>query len=315
MEPIHIRLQVSRQAAVRAGRREHGAATVAIDTAELTAEQRETLLTVPYTGCGDHYAYDLTGRGNPATGGDCIELPAVPDASTASIGVLLDAYPAALAQRAAADRAHADERIRSALAEMRVGRRYANDDDREPQLAGTWLSDYPPKTLAQASPDLAAAYRARLADLEAEYQREQAAWRQRREARIAAERARAAAAAARHHQAIAAWVGEHGTPSQRARLAAGLLPEQEIIEAIEAAAFARLAGFALYDGPTAQARDKSEASAAEFERLLNIRAVLSREPPLVGAAMLMTSACQGGAWIGVTVAWGEFAFTRDYRCD
>lgn len=47
-------------------------------------------------------------------------------------------------------------------------------------------------------------------------------------------------------QAIAAWVAAHGTPEQRARHAAGLLPMAEALEAATDAAFAALADYPRY---------------------------------------------------------------------
>lgn len=321
MDPIYIRLQVSRHAAVRAGRREHGAETVAIDTGDLTPGQRETLLTLPFTSrgreqiapnvYGERYAVDLTSRPD-GYHGDQLPLPAIPDASIDSIRLLLDAYPAAVAALAESKRSTADRRIQEALRDMRVRRRYSNDDDQEPQITGTWIGDYAELTLQQATPDLAAAYRQRRAEIDAEYKLQYAGFEARRAARRAAETAEKEAAAARRREQVASWVQQHGSPSQQARLAEGVLPQQEIIDTIETAAFARLAIFPVYAGPIAQPVAKTAATAAEFEALLNIRAVLSRVPPMVGDAALMTSECQGGAWIRVTVTCGEFSFTRDF---
>lgn len=45
---------------------------------------------------------------------------------------------------------------------------------------------------------------------------------------------------------VADWIEKHGTPDQKERQAAGMLPMQEAIEAITEAAFASLVGFAPY---------------------------------------------------------------------
>src|SRR5690606_29348812 len=54
------------------------------------------------------------------------------------------------------------------------------------------------------------------------------------------------AAHARKKQAVAEWVAQHGTPEQQARHAAGLLPMEEVIEAMADQVFEAGSGFERY---------------------------------------------------------------------
>lgn len=74
--------------------------------------------------------------------------------------------------------------------------------------------------------------------------------RQRKEAEAKARTEREAEDSARKKakvNQIAAWVAVHGSDSQRERFVAGLFPESEAIEVIEADAFAPLSSFAFYE--------------------------------------------------------------------
>lgn len=210
MQKILVRVEVARVTAIRAGKAEYGRATVALDPAALTPEQRESLLSLPRLAEREEVspgrfdsvpAYELTGRGERSE--DEIALPPIPDTSIDSIRLLLDAVPAAIADREKKKRDRVDRAIRRSLSEMRVGRRYQNDEDCEPQIEGTWIgedriSGRPlDSLLARATPELAAQWRARHDAVVAEYAAEQAAFEQRRAARRAARQAEKDASVAR----------------------------------------------------------------------------------------------------------------------
>jgi hypothetical protein len=73
----------------------------------------------------------------------------------------------------------------------------------------------------------------------------------------------------------AAWIAEHGTPDQRARQAAGVLPIEETIEAMTDHAFAALADIARYvaDGP-AQIQNAAKRLAPASEPLVSTADVI-----------------------------------------
>lgn len=97
MNKCYVRIDVDREAAIRAGRGEYGEHIVLVDPSQLTPAQRDELLRCPtYYSDGALYYWphgDGSGSIRP------LPLPPVPDASMASLGVLLDARPAALAER------------------------------------------------------------------------------------------------------------------------------------------------------------------------------------------------------------------------
>jgi hypothetical protein len=82
------------------------------------------------------------------------------------------------------------------------------------------------------------------------YRRYQADLRARK-AQALADRAAQAAVHAERQRLVGEWITAHGTPDQRERLAAGMLPIEEGIEAMAAAAFRSLACFPEYhvNGP------------------------------------------------------------------
>jgi hypothetical protein len=73
----------------------------------------------------------------------------------------------------------------------------------------------------------------------------------------------------------ATWIAEHGTPDQRARQAAGVLPMEEAIEAMTDHAFAALADIARYvaDGP-ARIQDAAKRLAPGSEPLVSTADVI-----------------------------------------
>jgi len=151
----------------------------------------------------------------------------------------------------------------------------------------------------------------------------------------AADKAAAQAAADASHlrkQAqIQAWVAEHGSPSQRERLAAGLLPGDEIVNAMRDAALESLSEFPLYVPLSVQDIDHDEnccaesavfescaapdASALEFEALKRLRALI---PDANVGLRRHTGTCNhcdataARTGLLVVVVVGEFEFRREY---
>lgn len=74
---------------------------------------------------------------------------------------------------------------------------------------------------------------------------------------------------------IAEWIEKHGTPDQRERQAAGMLPMEEAIEAISEKAFAALAHLKVY------ARDGRQQLGMHLQRMLAVRDVRVFEDELI----------------------------------
>jgi hypothetical protein len=194
--PILICVNINREAAVRAGKREFGEITVPLPDG-LTEAQRETLLTTPFLQYGSREpgAYRLTGRVSSrelfgpeysTSEGHRLSLPAIPDASLESISLLLDAWPAACETKRRELRDDANRRAREA----------AED--------GSYLSDLDQKL---ADPDLVA----RRNEVAERKNAETNAERSRQYEELDRERARKRAKAKREDEERAAWVNEFGS--------------------------------------------------------------------------------------------------------
>lgn len=94
-------------------------------------------------------------------------------------------------------------------------------------------------------------------------------WRTERDRRASADKASEAAENLRREtaklQQIAAWVKQNGTENQKQRLAASLLPAEEVMKAIEEHAFAPLADFPMYQKITAGAVRRTCSMKCECE--------------------------------------------------
>lgn len=151
--------------------------------------------------------------------------------------------------------------------------------------------------------------------------------RRRQEEAEARKRAQAAAKQAQ----IATWVAKHGSQSQKERLAAGLLPEQEAIDALRDEAFAALAAHPLYNRLVSEdvehkdecpysevsydSSDAEDATEAQFEALKQIKSAL---PTAVVTLRTHTAECANckatttRAGILVVLTVGEFEFRREF---
>ena len=197
MKDILIRVRIDHAAAVKAGFSLAGETVVPIP-ANLTSEQRETLLTVPYRGrtsTPDVYAYELTKdgvrslEGTASYGGVEPRLPDVPDASPESIAMLLDAWPSAVSDYRAQVTAKFTKQI-----EQDIARGFFRTD-------GFTVEKY-------ADADLAARWKAgRDAKEAARHEREQAEREKREAEKRAVENARA-----KEEKERLDWIAAHGSP-------------------------------------------------------------------------------------------------------
>lgn len=143
--------------------------------------------------------------------------------------------------------------------------------------------------------------------------------------------AEASAKAERKRQQIVDWVAAHGTESQQKRQAAGLLDEQEVVDAIRDAAYQPLAEFPLYERLTASNVEHSEtcyyhddiefsaedsyATEPVFAQLEQMRALLPAATITPRVHEAHCPACDLTTRrysLLVKLAVGDFEFTRDY---
>lgn len=154
------------------------------------------------------------------------------------------------------------------------------------------------------------------------------------QARQAAEYAREAAHEQAEADQIAAWVSEHGTANQQARMAAGLLPREEVLQEIEAAAYAALNEFPRYvplagkdvahvagcygESVHFSSEAAKEATAEEWERMEAIRVAAPAGASIelrTHRGQCQQRGCDLDAYrsgIKVTITVGAFEFTREY---
>jgi hypothetical protein len=140
------------------------------------------------------------------------------------------------------------------------------------------------------------------------------------------------AADARRAAQLSAWVAKHGTENQRARALEGLLPEDEIIDAIRAVAYAPLDALPRYekikrtdfcecDGeyqtPNVDfdVEDADDVSADEYDQICKIRALMPRAAVTLrrhsgGCETCKNEMTLAGIMVRLTV--GEFSLSREY---
>jgi hypothetical protein len=135
------------------------------------------------------------------------------------------------------------------------------------------------------------------------------------------------AARQRKTEQIALWVKNHGAPSQQERLAVGLLPEDEVVNAMRDTAFAPV-GLPLYtllttrdlecdcDRAEYDSEDAASATKAEYEAL---KLVKSRLPATAEVTLRThTAACEScetkttRTGIMAVIKVGEFEFRREF---
>ena len=207
IETIKIRIEIDRTAAVLAGYTKAGTVDVEIPK-ELTPAQRETLVTLNRA-VSSNYVYDLTTDGvrsvadpkGPTYGGDLHPtLPVAADGSAATIGALLDAFPAAV------------EAYRAQVKE------YLRQEVQKGIETGKWLAE---DLLNRADPSLVARYREVAAEREEKARADREAKQAKAKAERLAKRAREEAAEAEKKANIAAWIEAHGSPRLRRLLKEG----------------------------------------------------------------------------------------------
>lgn len=195
---FHARIIIDRAAAVRAGLSQFGETVVPVDPSKLTVAQREELLRCPVyrTSSGAVDQADPY-RAPRHLESKALSLPAVPDTSMASLAVLLDARPAAIAALQTTFDAAVEAAVQAALT--------ADDElwNMSSEIPGAYDIDNWVKNAAMKDP--------RLKDrIEQRDARNRAARRAQREQEM---REEAAAKALKEITADkrAAWIAQHGS--------------------------------------------------------------------------------------------------------
>lgn len=214
---MRVKVYISKAAAIREGSESYGQLEGEVKVADLTQRQRESLASL-----SDFESLHLLGG----------------TVSEAAISAALDA----LADKREAERATEAAEVEAAVQELLAL------PDFEFQTCSQYYSHAQNRALAD--PRLAERVAARKAWRLAEGKRitaEREEARRREEAEAASEREEELRQSALRLEQIAVWVRDRGTPNQQARYAAGLLPEAEVLAAIEEKAFAPLAPFSRYE--------------------------------------------------------------------
>lgn len=233
MDTVKIEIYVDQSAAIKAGKKHYGSTVFEIDPAELTVEQRETLSTCETSRIKDeniprpqHYRYNL---------------PSVSEATVETAKILLDALAKEKIRLAAKEKQEREEKIARALTLPLEDFRYGGDDWKN----GDWSFRNYEIQGVEDDPRLAG----KIAAAKEEIERLNAEVKSKREEskkikedveRAQEEKKRAEELAKRSQ--IAAWVAEKGTDNQKKRAELGLLPDDEVIDAIREEAFSPLSG-------------------------------------------------------------------------
>jgi hypothetical protein len=146
---------------------------------------------------------------------------------------------------------------------------------------------------------------------------------------LRAEADAAAETTKRRTDQITTWVQDHGSDNQQKRFSVGLLPEDEVVDALRAIAYAPLDAFDRYvrikgaDFCTCEydpdlnysVEDAASATAEEFERMEAIRALVPDAEITLRTHTGKCDSCeqtQTRNSIRVEIAVGEFSFSREY---
>lgn len=367
MEKVKAWINVDRSLAVLAGKTEFGQKLVDVDVADLSGEHRATLAKVSVTSPSSQQPNGFWLMGN------AVDNLGVVDESMDSIRMLLDAA-SKVSARVEADKKEKFEKGVAAYLAAPVEKlvrtcRGSVDNRTIPSNLEFWeVSRDINYTLNIYNTDVAASVLAdpRISEKMAEVEKacaihntevsEQARemfreYDERRrmidekEAREATEKA---AAEDRREAQLDAWVAENGSDNQQKRHEIGLLPEEEILDAIRSAAFASLDNFARYEklrkqdidciceheGPKASfdVTPATKATAEEFELMEKIGSAIKGNHPAAELTLLDHSAwcenCYGKDDDGneterdirtvyrksvrVKIQIGELTFSREY---
>jgi hypothetical protein len=328
---MKAKIEVSRTAAALAGLDNEGDYIISFGPSELTQAQREELVrceTDRETGAFKiNQNFSVNGR---MVGG----LPPVAVANIQALCELLDARISRRAEHLAKEEA---ERVEKEDKKCEAALAWASQPVEE-RIRSSWgarsttrweIDSYPvagdKKLLATVAPEAYEEARSlclwkNIGEMLDEMKGEKA--------KAAAEAERAAAKQRRQNQ-IAAWVADKGTPNQKARLEAGLLPEDEILDAMRDEAFAPLAEIERYIKIKASDFCECEydsdkkfdvwnadtATAAEFERLSEIKKLMPAATVTLRTHYGRCSLCDTQvtrSGIRVHIKIGEIEFSREY---
>lgn len=229
MNPITVSIDISRAAAILAGKTHYGPTIVTVDPSKLTPEQREELAGLPVISRGsDAGALDLRAAHGMMPGYTTPIVQATQD----TIARALDEHRAArLAHKAKQEADSAREAQEQQGHAARTAREFI-DRPASGRITmcgnNSWRVATPGLAKSLLSPELLAAYEA--AKQEAQILADDRTAKDK--ARDEAERAKMKAIEAKKAQGLADFVRDHGSPLQQKRREAGLMPDDEVLNMV-----------------------------------------------------------------------------------
>jgi hypothetical protein len=338
---VRVRFTIDRTAAILAGNSTFGQEHAYVDPATLTETQRKTLVSLDWKSD----AYVLAGHKTVIASRETVNVPALLD----------EIAEHQREQEAKAKR----ERRASYDRDIKALRDWLAKPDEKLILKNTWSPDH---TVAGWVPDYRFAEKhAEFQDAETAELLEQHKTRKARLAALAAEKTAEAKAvqeerdrileerqeqaklererkAQRQLTQLADWVDTHGTASQKKRLIANLLPEDEILADMRKYAFSSLDAFGRFDRITTTevleevgaeydtdddvafgVEPASKATDEEFEALEKIGEIIRKVYPQAKVELLehsgeteRSTVYLGRKSVKVTIPFGDYEFTREY---
>jgi hypothetical protein len=328
MDKVKVRVTIGMAEAVRAGKSEYGRKVVEINPVEFSPEEREVFLKLPCTYYGDANIPDL----NKAEG-----IPSGIDGSFDDIRRLLAANAIVQAKEAEA-KAIEDAKAKAKLEGDAAWALATGLDEfcERPMQQSRYRVSQQLANLRDVSQETKWRYEAALAHCQRkndELAAEEKAQQDARDKAKADEEAKAEAKAQAKREFISTWVNSHGSESQKARLAAGLLPSKEIEDVLRDDCFAEIdrkwpARYARMDHDDVcserdcdpeetnfTVEDSTEATDEEFRDLEAIKGfVRGRDAKCVLRSHKGECRCSvhEKKSILVTMNCGPFCFSREY---
>jgi hypothetical protein len=342
---MQVKIRIDRAAAIRAGRDSFGDTIVTVNPSDLTPDEREALLAAPVT-AGAEQIPDLPNASGNVWPGKYPEPPALADADDglAVVKAWL-AWRAACKVERARVAAEAQAQEAAALAKaMTDAEQYVSYWRDQPaerftrwaagdgMPRGTADEPVPPWVTLNGNSEPERMVKEALAGKLAEAREILAARKlEQEEAKAKAEQAKAESDARRAAQ-LEAWVRDHGSENQQGRFKLGLLPEQEVLDAIRSESYSSLDAFQRYRKIRLDDLDHGEEcyegaldcetepanalSAAEYDAFAEIQKAAPAGATLEALAHSCTcSSCGAGLIrrsVRVGLKVGELTFSREY---
>lgn len=256
---MKVLINVSAKAALLEGKNVHGKQTIDIDPAELTPEERQELAQSDTLYSSDkEMGAEFDGNNGIMQGWRFTGDIEVSEASLTALKTLLNGR---IEKRARIIKEKEDDRLKKINRFLvKPPEKFFDSDELGFRKSPSWSSGLCDADESPGSPEEKAAVAAHFAEIRAFCDTLRAGYKKAEEDRAemrkqdeeffaekkATEEVARAEAAMRRANQIAAWVNERGTDNQIARLQAGVLPEQEIIDLIRDEAYEQLETYKRY---------------------------------------------------------------------